>query len=85
MRLFGASRGQGRRLIMLAAAGVLAAGLAAKLRELARAEGTTLFVVLLAGYQTLLHRLGGQDDFIVSDRLRPEQRMRCTFCSIRAI
>jgi len=29
MRLFGASRGQGRRLIMLAAAGVLAAGLAA--------------------------------------------------------
>ena len=29
MRLFGASRGQGRRLIMLAAAGILAAGLAA--------------------------------------------------------
>src|SRR5205085_5151643 len=49
---------------------------ARRLRELARAEGTTLFAVLLAAYQSLLHRLGGQDDVLVGSpvagRSRPE-------------
>ncbi|OZM71146.1 hypothetical protein CFN78_22065 [Amycolatopsis antarctica] len=39
--------------------------LAADLRRLAGAHGTTLFSVLLAAFQTLLHRLSGQDDFLV--------------------
>ena len=52
------------------------AGLAGQLRELARSEGATLFAVLLAGYQALLHRLTGQDDVLVGSpvagRSRPE-------------
>jgi amino acid adenylation domain-containing protein len=39
-----------------------AAGL---LRELARREGATAFIVLLAAFQTLLHRLTGRDDLCV--------------------
>src|SRR5262249_55635552 len=35
------------------------------LRELARKQGTTLFVTVLAGLQVLLHRYSGQDDIIV--------------------
>lgn len=34
-------------------------------RALATAEGTTLFVVLLAAYQVLLHRFTGQDSLII--------------------
>lgn len=36
-----------------------------RLRQLARAEGTTLFVVLLASFHAFLHRLTGADDLIV--------------------
>ncbi len=46
------------------------------LRELARSEGVTLFMVLLAAFQALLARLSGQDDVVVgapiSGRSRPE-------------
>lgn len=38
---------------------------AGRLRELASASGTTLFTVLLTGYQALLHRYTGQDDIVV--------------------
>jgi len=37
----------------------------AGVRTLARAEGATLFMVLMAGFQMLLARLSGQDDFAV--------------------
>jgi amino acid adenylation domain-containing protein len=39
--------------------------LAKRLRELARREGATLYMVLLAAFQTLLHRYSGQEDFSV--------------------
>ena len=49
--------------------------LAARLGELARAEGVTPYVLLLAAFQVLLHRWSGQDDFLVgspaSGRTRP--------------
>ena len=52
------------------------AALAARLRELARSEGATLFAVLMAAYQSWLHRLTGQDDVLVGSpvagRSRPE-------------
>src|SRR5439155_21401670 len=43
---------------------------------LGRAQGTTLFVTLLAAYAVLLHRYSGQDDIVVgtvsANRGRPE-------------
>jgi amino acid adenylation domain-containing protein len=39
--------------------------LAARLRDCARERGVTLYALLLAGYQALLHRYSGQDDFAV--------------------
>jgi len=39
--------------------------LSAGLRALSRAEGTTLFMTLLAGWQALLYRLSGQADVVV--------------------
>jgi len=39
--------------------------LSRSLQELARRHGTTLFMVVLAGYQTLLGRWSGQDDVMV--------------------
>src|SRR5262249_52367329 len=36
-----------------------------KLRTLARAEGATLYTVLLAAYQVLLSRYAGQQDFVI--------------------
>ncbi|WP_338460410.1 non-ribosomal peptide synthase/polyketide synthase [Azotobacter vinelandii DJ] len=39
--------------------------LARSLRELARREGVTLFMLLLASFQSLLHRYSGQDDIRV--------------------
>ncbi|HEX6909727.1 MAG TPA: amino acid adenylation domain-containing protein, partial [Longimicrobium sp.] len=49
--------------------------LAARLRALARAEGVTPYVLLLAAFQVLLHRWSGQDDLLVgspaSGRTRP--------------
>jgi amino acid adenylation domain-containing protein/non-ribosomal peptide synthase protein (TIGR01720 family) len=43
----------------------LSAALSRDLRELARREGSTLFMVLLASFQTLLHRYSGQRDIRV--------------------
>lgn len=43
----------------------LAAQVGARLRELGRHEGATLFMTLLAGFQALLYRLSGQDDIVV--------------------
>jgi amino acid adenylation domain-containing protein len=51
-------------------------GLTAALTDLGRAHGATLFMTLLAGYQTLLARHCGQPDFAVGSpvagRTRPE-------------
>jgi non-ribosomal peptide synthetase component F len=38
---------------------------AARLREAARREGATLFMVLLAAFDLLIHRLSGRDDVVV--------------------
>ncbi|MFD6073236.1 condensation domain-containing protein, partial [Amycolatopsis lurida] len=50
--------------------------LTTRLRGLAREHGVTLFVVLLAGLQTMLHRYTGQSDIVVgttsANRDRPE-------------
>ncbi|MGI5150977.1 amino acid adenylation domain-containing protein [Plantactinospora sp. CA-294935] len=43
--------------------------LTARLRALAAERGVTLFTVLLAGYQALLHRYTGQDDIVVGSSL----------------
>ena len=55
---------------------VLEPGLANAVAELARARGATPFMVLLAGFQALLHRWTGQDDLLVgtpvANRSRPE-------------
>ena len=51
---------------------------AAPLRALAREHGATLFMLLLAAWQTLLHRITGQDDVVVgspvANREQPELR-----------
>ena len=39
--------------------------LAVRLRALAAAQGVTLFTLLLSAYQVLLHRLSGQQDFLI--------------------
>ncbi|MFL6284239.1 MAG: amino acid adenylation domain-containing protein [Pyrinomonadaceae bacterium] len=44
---------------------LLPEGLSAELRELARREGVTLYMLLLAAWQTLLMRYTGQDDVVV--------------------
>ena len=43
----------------------LSSQLSEALREFSRREGATLFMTLLAGFSTLLHRYSGQNDFIV--------------------
>jgi len=43
----------------------IAASLAAKLKTLADREGVTLFMLLLAGFQTLLYRYTGEEDLVV--------------------
>jgi amino acid adenylation domain-containing protein len=40
-------------------------GLAGQVQSLARREGATLFMVLLAGFTALLHRYTGQDDLVI--------------------
>src|SRR6516165_3086664 len=44
---------------------VFSADLARGLRTLSRQEEVTLFVALLAAFQTLLYRYSGQDDVVV--------------------
>lgn len=55
---------------------VLEESLTRRLREKAKAEGVTLYVMLLAAFQTLLYRYSGQDDIFVGSpmfgRSRPE-------------
>ena len=50
--------------------------LSQQLRQLAQGEGTTLYTLLLAAFQVLLHRYSGQDDILVGSptagRSRPE-------------
>jgi amino acid adenylation domain-containing protein len=54
----------------------LPADLAAALRGLARRQGGTLFMALLAGFAALLHRTSGQDDLVIgapfANRPQPE-------------
>ncbi|MGW2546253.1 non-ribosomal peptide synthetase, partial [Kitasatospora sp. NPDC001574] len=54
---------------------VLPADLRARLQRLARAEGATPFMALLAGFGALLHRVGGTDDLTIGSpvvhRLEP--------------
>jgi amino acid adenylation domain-containing protein len=53
---------------------------ATRLRALARAQGVTLYTVLLAAFRTLLVRLGGQDDVLISSpvTLRDDPALRDT-------
>ena len=55
---------------------LLSRELVARLRDLGRREGATLYIVLLAAFQALLHRYTDQDDFAVgcpiANRNRPE-------------
>ncbi|HEX3970550.1 MAG TPA: amino acid adenylation domain-containing protein [Stellaceae bacterium] len=54
----------------------LSGALTQRLKALAKAEGVTLYMVLLAAYKVMLHRYSGQDDVIVGGvtdtRRRPE-------------
>src|SRR6185436_2458603 len=52
----------------------LPAGLTRQLEALARSEGATLFMVLLAGFQALLARAGGQDDLAVGSPVAGRNR-----------
>ncbi|HEX2189730.1 MAG TPA: amino acid adenylation domain-containing protein, partial [Longimicrobiaceae bacterium] len=53
---------------------VVPAATAAALRGLARAEGATLFMALLAAWQTLLARWAGQDDVVVGTPIAGRNR-----------
>lgn len=44
--------------------------LSKRLRELSQKEGATLFMTLLAGFQTLLHRYTGEEDIVVGSVVR---------------
>ncbi|HSK76264.1 MAG TPA: amino acid adenylation domain-containing protein, partial [Thermoanaerobaculia bacterium] len=48
--------------------------LAARLRALARERGATLFMVLLAGFQALLHRITGQDEVVLGSPVANRER-----------
>ncbi|HYG61368.1 MAG TPA: condensation domain-containing protein, partial [Thermoanaerobaculia bacterium] len=54
--------GEGRAGLRTAA---LPPELAGALRDLGRRHGATLFMILLAAFQSLLHRLTGEDDLVV--------------------
>lgn len=47
----------------------------AQLKELCQRQGVTLFMVLLAAYQTLLHRYTGQDDIILGSPIANRNRV----------
>ncbi|MET0396317.1 MAG: non-ribosomal peptide synthase/polyketide synthase, partial [Longimicrobiaceae bacterium] len=51
-----------------------APGLPPRLREVARREGATLFMTLLAGWQALLGRWAGQDDVVVGSPVAGRDR-----------
>jgi amino acid adenylation domain-containing protein len=53
---------------------VLNDDLARRLRALARAEGATLFVVLLAAFELLLHYHSGQEDILVASPMAGRSR-----------
>lgn len=53
----------------------LPANLAAALRTLSRQEDATLFMVLLAAWQTLLHRYSGQEDILVGSPIAGRTRV----------
>jgi amino acid adenylation domain-containing protein/non-ribosomal peptide synthase protein (TIGR01720 family) len=52
----------------------LGESLTTRLRAFSRAEGVTLFMLLLAAFQALLHRYTGQDDFIVGTPIANRHR-----------
>ncbi len=45
------------------------------LKSLSRKEGVTLYMTLLAAFQTLLHRYTGQDDIVVGSPIANRNRM----------
>jgi hypothetical protein len=66
----------------------LDAELTKQLREVARKEQTTLFAVLLAGFQILMGRLSGQDDVVVGTRTSGRSRqefMRIVGCFVNPV
>ena len=54
---------------------LLSAETSAALRALARGEGATLFITLLAGFQALLSRWSGQDDVVVGTPVAGRSRL----------
>ncbi|MEQ1514841.1 MAG: condensation domain-containing protein, partial [Lysobacteraceae bacterium] len=52
----------------------LSAELTAQLKQLGQRQGTTLFMVLLAGWSLLLSRLSGQDDVVIGTPVANRQR-----------
>lgn len=52
----------------------LSADLIEALKVLSRQEGVTLFMTLLAAFQTLLHRYSGQDDIVVGSPIANRNR-----------
>jgi amino acid adenylation domain-containing protein len=52
----------------------LSGDLGAELTALSRREGVTLFMTLLAAWQTLLHRYSGQDDIVVGSPIANRNR-----------
>ncbi|HSF40965.1 MAG TPA: amino acid adenylation domain-containing protein [Thermoanaerobaculia bacterium] len=53
----------------------LAAPLVQRLRALSRERGATLFITLLAAFDTLLHRYSGQDDILVGAPVSNRNRL----------
>jgi non-ribosomal peptide synthetase component F len=54
---------------------VLSEELTRGLKELSRSEGVTLFMTLLAAFQTLLYRYSGQDDIVVGTPIAGRSRI----------
>jgi len=54
--------------------GVIPSSLMEALAALSRREGVTLFMTLLAAFQTLLHRFSGQDDIVVGSPIANRNR-----------
>ena len=50
--------------------------LTAQLKQLSRRESVTLFMTLLAGFNTLLWRLSGQDDILLGTPIAGRKRVR---------